>query len=254
MENRPELTEEFLRKEYLVLMKGTDLISQETGWGKTTVYRNLKMCGIIIRTPSEANNLPKRRELAHIISSGSNNQMYGKPAWNRGRKHPEETRRKISIALTGKKLSSDHKKLLSVIRKGQKFSVTHKKNISQGLMGKFGGEKSPMWRGGVSFDPYCPKFNEMFKERIRARFSRTCYLCPITEYENGIKLSIHHIDYAKNSICNGKEWAFVPLCKYHHSKSNFDRWYWFNLLINYWATNSEINLESPCPMMIYPYQ
>lgn len=55
------------------------------------------------------------------------------------------------------------------------------------------------------------------------------------------KLSVHHIDYNKNSICNGKEWAFVTLCRSHHGKSNHNRWYWFNLLISYWLVNPEIH-------------
>src|SRR5208337_386546 len=29
------------------------------------------------------------------------------------------------------------------------------------------GEKSPGWKGGISFEPYCIKFNKEFKERVR---------------------------------------------------------------------------------------
>lgn len=105
----------------------------------------------------------------------------------------------------------------------------------------FGGESNPNWHGGVSFGVYCIKFNAKFKEHIREKFNHKCYLCPKTEVENKRKLAIHHIDYNKNSICNGKEWAFVPLCHKCHSRTNGPRWYWFNLLINYWAMNPEIN-------------
>jgi hypothetical protein len=95
------------------------------------------------------------------------------------------------------------------------------------------GELAPNWKGGIAYLPYCPKFNFAFKERIRERFGRKCFICDMPE--NGKRHSVHHIDYNKNSICNGKEWAFVPICMKQHNKTNFNRWFWFNLLINYWA-------------------
>jgi len=36
----------------------------------------------------------------------------------------------------------------------------------------FTGENHPNWKGGVSFDPYCHKFNNQLKERIRNRDNR----------------------------------------------------------------------------------
>jgi len=103
------------------------------------------------------------------------------------------------------------------------------------------GPEAPNWRGGISFEPYCEKWNEKFKERIRDKFGRKCFLCPTKK--DRIKLCVHHIDYAKNSICNGKEWAFVPLCQSHHAATNWNRWYWFNLLISYWLLNPDISLR-----------
>lgn len=97
------------------------------------------------------------------------------------------------------------------------------------------------WQGGKSFEPYCHKFNKEFKERVRMRFNRTCFVCAAPE--NGRLHPVHHIDYNKNSICNGHGWSFVPLCMRHHSQSNYNRWYWFSLLINYWAMNEDINFE-----------
>lgn len=106
------------------------------------------------------------------------------------------------------------------------------------------GNRNPAWQGGISFEPYCPKFDDTFKERVRSKFNHRCFLCPKTEAENGRKLSVHHIDYNKNSICKGRDWAFVPLCSRHHALSNNNRWYWFNKLIYYWLDNPEIHLNS----------
>lgn len=106
------------------------------------------------------------------------------------------------------------------------------------------GKQHHCWRGGISFEPYCPKFNERFKEIVRNRFGRRCFICG--KPEKNRRHSVHHIDYNKNSICNGHDWAFVPLCITHHNKTNFDRWYWFNRLIYYWAMNPEINFNTDC--------
>jgi hypothetical protein len=107
----------------------------------------------------------------------------------------------------------------------------------------FSGERSPVWRGGISFEPYCRKFSPQFKERVRGKFNHRCYLCPKDEVDNGEKLCVHHIDYNKNSLCNGREWAFVPLCRKCHAKTNFDRWYWFNRLIYYWLEKYDLSFE-----------
>jgi hypothetical protein len=105
------------------------------------------------------------------------------------------------------------------------------------------GENHPAWRGGISFGKYCQLFNDKFKEKIRNRFGRKCFLCGKDQDEMCRKLSIHHIDYFKASICRGKDWAFVPLCGSCHGKTNYNRHYWFSLLINYWLSNPEIHLN-----------
>lgn len=103
------------------------------------------------------------------------------------------------------------------------------------------GSLSHRWKGGISTGKYCYKFNNVFKEHIREKFNRTCYICGKSEENLDKKLSIHHIDYNKSSICNGKEFAFIPLCASCHAKTNGNRWYWFNLLINYWLDKYEIS-------------
>jgi hypothetical protein len=186
----------------------------------------------------------------------------------KGERMSEAVKQKISLAHTGRRfapMSLKARKHMSEAHKGKKrapFSEEHKRNIGKAHKGlltgekhpnfgkqtrpetierireKVSGEKSHNWLGGKSFEPYCFKFNRAFKASIREKFGDRCYICG---EKNKRKLNIHHIDYAKNSICNGKEWAFVPLCDKHHSETNHNRHFWFNRLINYWALNPDYN-------------
>lgn len=88
------------------------------------------------------------------------------------------------------------------------------------------GEKAPNWKGGISFEPYCQKFNEDLKERIRNFFDRKCYICGKTEFENGRKFDVHHINYDKMVCCNTVKPLFVPLCRSCHAKTNANREFW----------------------------
>ena len=89
------------------------------------------------------------------------------------------------------------------------------------------GENNPSWQGGISFEPYCSKFNDDFKEYIREKFGRVCFLCPKTEEENGRRLSVHHVNYNKDCGCDDDETCqFVPLCIGCNSKVNFNREMW----------------------------
>lgn len=61
-----------------------------------------------------------------------------------------------------------------------------------------------MWKGGASFYPYCPKFNESLKERVRNFFGNKCVLCESTHIENGKNLSVHHVFTEKMACCESK--------------------------------------------------
>ena len=89
------------------------------------------------------------------------------------------------------------------------------------------GENNPSWQGGISFEPYCTKFNNEFKEYIRNKFGRICFLCQKTEEENRQKLSVHHVNYNKDCGCDDDETCqFVPLCNSCNSKVNSNRKEW----------------------------
>ena len=146
-------------------------------------------------------------------------------SWNKGRtKEDDETLKK-----TGEKISKTHKrlhaegKLKPPWRKGEHlpYPVWNK-----GMIGFLAGKDSPHWKNGASFEPYCPKFNNAFKESIREKFGRVCFLCPTTEEGNGRKLCVHHVNYNKDCLCDDSDCEFVPLCMQCHTKTNNNREHW----------------------------
>lgn len=74
------------------------------------------------------------------------------------------------------------------------------------------GEKTSNWKGGTSFEPYCAKFNDEFKEYIRDKFGRICFLCGKTEEDNDRKLDVHHVNGTKRVVVMAIR--HVNLCRY----------------------------------------
>jgi len=99
---------------------------------------------------------------------------------------------------------------------------------------KVTGENCWLWKGGLSSEPYCHRFNEGLRERIRGDFGRTCYICAKSEEANGEHLAVHHVDYQKSQGCKGQKWSLIPLCHACHNRTNHNRWHWFALLRDYW--------------------
>ena len=129
-----------------------------------------------------------------------------------------------------KKHSNSAKKKLSEASKGSKHTSETKLKIGNALK-----HNKHNWMGGISFEPYCPKFNYEFKESIREKFGRVCFMCGAPE--NGRKLSVHHVNYDKSCLCSEIECEFVPLCASCHGKtSNGDREYWESLILDILAT------------------
>lgn len=89
--------------------------------------------------------------------------------------------------------------------------------------GQYSGSKHPMWKGGISSEPYPFNFNKELKELIRKRDNYQCQLCGMPECENIKKLDIHHIDYDKKNL-NPKN--LISLCRNCHMKTNYNREYW----------------------------
>jgi hypothetical protein len=162
----------------------------------------------------------------------------------RGKHQSEAMKAKVRAALLGKKrpgwkLSEGTKKRQGLAKKGIPKTEEHKDKIRKKLKGRKlpeetclkmrasrKGENNPAWRGGISFSPYCPKFNEMFKEKVRAYYNYNCPICGKTQEQNGRRLHVHHVDYNKQTCCDGSKPRFIALCDSCHSKTNHNRDYW----------------------------
>ena len=147
--------------------------------------------------------------------------LKGKPNGRLGKKLTIETKMKISMANKGKPSN----------RRGTHLSLETRKKIGDSQRGC----NAPNWKGGVSKEPYCEKFDEPFKERVREFFGRVCVECGMLELDNGEKLSVHHVNFDKMACCNKKTPMFVALCHSCHSKTNYNRTYWekhFTYILN----------------------
>lgn len=140
-----------------------------------------------------------------------------------GHKHNQESKNKISKSLKNAYKNGRSKPNMKGEKNtfwGMKHTIETKRKISVSRIGKYGGSNHPNWKGGISFEPYCPKFNEKLKEQIRERDNRTCQLCGIRENDN--KLDVHHIHYDKENC----EPNLVALCHGCHTKTGYNREHW----------------------------
>ena len=83
------------------------------------------------------------------------------------------------------------------------------------------GEKSNLWQGGKSIEPYTKEWNNMLKRAIRKRDNNKCQLC------KKFGKDVHHINYDKK---NCKQNNLITLCRNCHIKTNLKRVYWKKLL------------------------
>ena len=211
------------------------------------------------------------KETIKKMSKAKKGKYGGEKHYLYGKHLPKETIEKMSKAKKGKTLTEDHKKKISLSIKGEnhpnfgkycpkevreKISKSNKgksrnikennpmygKKIDKEIIekrvksridnSKYKGKDHWNWQGGVSYLPYCSKFNEEFKEKTREKFNRQCFVCGLSEELNNRKLSVHHINYNKDCLCNNSKCYFVPLCDSCHIKTNSNRQFWERLLTN----------------------
>ena len=90
-------------------------------------YYNRPACELIFLTKSDHNRVHRlgkhlseehKWKLSEALS-GDKNPRFGKPAWNNGKHHSAETRKKISEAQKGKHISAETRKNISEAKKGK---------------------------------------------------------------------------------------------------------------------------------------
>jgi len=117
------------------------------------------------------------RKYLSKINSGKNNKFYGK-------KHTEETKRKIALKLIG--------------------------------------ENCHLWKGGIAQEPYCDVWGDRdFKEDIKERDNYECQNPDCWKTNN--KLCIHHIDYIKKN-CHPNNLITLCFSCNSRANSNRDYW------------------------------
>ena len=126
------------------------------------------------------------------------------------------------MARKGKKHSKEHSQKIGLSNRGKIKLEETKQKISEAVSGT----KHYNWQGGISFLPYCQKFNDKLKKLIRDRDNHTCQLCGVKE--NGKKLSVHHIHYDKENCYPD----LMGLCLRCNSKVNSNRIYYESFFMN----------------------
>ena len=213
----PQLNDrDWLYQKYWIERLTCRAIAELVGCEATAVLKALKRLGIPRRTNSEAHKgaIPQNKGQTKYPELRDEDWLYQK-YWI------EELSIHKIANIVG---CSDYAVWCALLR----FNILMR-NKSEAVKG----EKNPSWNGGTSFLPYCPAFNEKFKEYIRDKFGRVCFLCPKTEKENGRKLSVHHVNYNKDCFCEEDvDCQFVPLCIRCHVKTNRNREFWEKVIIS----------------------
>lgn len=134
-----------------------------------------------------------------------------------GKKHSEETRRKISLANTGRKASLDTRAKLSLLRcgpnnpfYGRKHSLKSRVARSAKQIGKKMGRDNANWKGGVFTDPYERTFSKFIKSQVRERDEFRCRLCGKPDGER--HHHVHHIFYNPLDADIGHLITLCPAC------------------------------------------
>ena len=160
------------------------------------------------------------------------NESHGRPEWRAKRSGPNnpmkclEVRAKHKEALSRPEVRDKMRAANTEMLERPEFLARRNAAIKEALnlpevRAKVSGPNNWNWKNGASFYPYCPKFNEAFKERVRAFWEYRCGLCGKTQVENGRALSVHHVHYLKEACCDEMiKPLFVPLCMTCHSKTN----------------------------------
>jgi hypothetical protein len=146
-----------------------------------------------------------------------------------GKKQADIFRKISSKTHTGQKVSNHHKLKLSKLFKGKSLESRYGKEFAQDMIRRANekkiGNKSHLWKGGVSFEPYDKQFNKRFKKLIRTRDEFICAKCEMYFGENKKFIVVHHINGNKKNtlLQNCISLCRICHCEVHQSKQ-WNQW------------------------------
>jgi hypothetical protein len=153
------------------------------------------------------------------------------------------TRKRLSDAIKQSWLNPEHRaKRSAAIKKSCSTSEYHEKlsksikiacarpDVRARRSAANRGENHPNWQGGISYEPYCPKFNDDLRMRVRMFFEERCIICGVHRKDERRNLSVHHVEYSKSACCDGKPVHFAAVCTSCHMKTNYDRARWESMI------------------------
>lgn len=129
-----------------------------------------------------------------------------------GKKHSEETRKKMSLAQLGKKKSPEHAKNIGLAKIGVPLLKIAGKNHYRWIENRL-----------LLKDDYKDRGGQLHRDWSRNVKTRDCWKCKIGDDNCSGKIEAHHIlswkDYPelRYDINNG-----ITLCKFHHPRKKDD--------------------------------
>lgn len=142
-----------------------------------------------------------------------------------GKKHTDETKNKLRVARSKQVFTEETRRKLSVASTGRKYpprTQEAKNKMRDAKLGIYEGEGNPNWRGGIGKLPYPYQWKKTLKRSIRERDNYTCQICGcFGKY-------IHHIDYDKDNIDPDN---LITLCLKDHGRTNGHRKDWEESLL-----------------------
>ncbi len=239
--NKFLLDKEWLIDQYINLRKSESQIARELGCQQETVSKYIHKYEISLRSHSEEISGERhplygkhfseesKRKMSESLS-GENNPNFGKKRPEHSQKMSGSGNPRYGIKLEKDQVEKQRISLLQFYDNNPEAKEKAANNLRCNRITRRGPE-SNLWKGGISFEPYCPKFNNNLKERVRSFFGYGCLMCgKTTEENNNINLCVHHVEYDKNACCHGKPVHFASLCHRCHSKTNYERERWEAML------------------------
>ncbi len=173
----------------------------------------------------------ERDEKGRFIKGVSRNPEFYKKAiqtrknttLKRGYYFSKISRKKIGeknkISLKGHKLSKDIIEKRTNARRRNGWYKNREETLK-----KISKQNSVLWLGGEREKAYNSGFTKCLKKKVKERDKNICQICGSLVIKG---IHPHHIDYNKK---NNSEDNLISLCNSCHSKTNYNRRLWIDLL------------------------